>query len=120
MVGDEQRSEAELLGADGETSNLLGVLRALGLKRGQVGKVVLAQAVLLAGISLLPGALAGAGMAYAINRASAAWTGSPAPFEIDLILILGACVLAVVMAVLASLSPARQAVRLSVATAIQQ
>jgi putative ABC transport system permease protein len=97
-----------------------GVLRALGLKRGQVGKVVLAQAVLLAGISLLPGALAGAGMAYAINRASAAWTGSPAPFEIDLILIFGACVLALVMAALAALAPARQAVRLSVATAIQQ
>ncbi|MGH7174242.1 MAG: FtsX-like permease family protein, partial [Gemmataceae bacterium] len=97
-----------------------GVLRALGLKRGQVGKVVVTQAVLLAGISVLPGALAGAGMAYAINRASAAWTGSPAPFEMDFMLIFGACVLAVVMAVLAALSPARQAVRLSVATAIQQ
>jgi putative ABC transport system permease protein len=97
-----------------------GVLRALGLKRAQVAKVVVAQAVLLAGISLLPGALAGIGMAYAINRASAAWTGSPAPFQMDFLLIFGACVLAIVMAVLAALSPARQAVRLPVATAIQQ
>lgn len=97
-----------------------GVLRALGLKRGQVGKVVVAQAVLLAGISLLPGALAGAGMAYVINRASAAWTGSPAPFQMDFLFVFGVCALAVVMAVLAALSPARQAVRLSVATAIQQ
>jgi putative ABC transport system permease protein len=97
-----------------------GVLRALGLKRGQVFKVVVAQAVLLAGLSLLPGALAGTGMAYAINRASAAWTGSSAAFQMDLLLLFGACVLAVVMAVLAALAPARQAVRLSVATAIQQ
>jgi putative ABC transport system permease protein len=96
-----------------------GVLRALGLKRGQVYKVVVAQAILLAGLSLLPGALAGAGMAYAINRASAAWTGSLAPFQIDFLLLFGACALAVVMAVLAALSPARQAVRLSVASAIQ-
>ncbi|MHB1424714.1 MAG: ABC transporter permease [Gemmataceae bacterium] len=96
-----------------------GVLRALGLKRGQVFKVVVAQAVLLAGLSLVPGALAGAGMAFAINRASAAWTGSPAPFQMDFLLIFGACALALVMAVLAALSPARQAVRLPVATAIQ-
>ncbi len=96
-----------------------GVLRALGLKRGQLFKVVVTQAVLLAGLSLLPGALAGAGMAYAINRASAAWTGSPTPFQMDFLLLFGACVLAVIMAVLAALSPMRQAVRLSVATAIQ-
>ncbi len=97
-----------------------GVLRALGLKRSQVFKVLIVQAMLLAGLSLLPGALAGAGMAYAINRASAAWTGSPTHFQMDFSLIFGASVLSVVMAVLAALSPARQAVRLSVARAIQQ
>jgi ABC-type lipoprotein release transport system permease subunit len=89
------------------------------LKRIQVCKMVVVQAMLLASLSLLPGALAGAGMAYAINRASAAWTGSPSSFQMDFLLLFGACVLAVVMAVLAALSPARQAVRLSVATAIQ-
>jgi len=97
-----------------------GVLRALGLKRAQVFKVVVIQAVLLAGLSLLPAALAGTGMAYAINRASAAWTGSPAPFQMDFLLLFGACLLAVVMALLAALAPARQAVHLCVATAIQQ
>lgn len=96
----------------------LGMLRALGLKRRQVCKIVLAQAVLLAGISLPPGALAGIALAFAINRASAAWTGSAAPFQVDGFLILGACVLAVVMAVLAALSPARRAVQLSVTRAL--
>lgn len=95
------------------------VLRALGLKRGQVCKVVVIQAVLLAVLSLLPGVLAGVGMAYAIHRASAVWTGAVAPFQIDILLLLGACAMAVAMAVLAALSPARQAIRLSVATAIQ-
>ena len=96
-----------------------GMLRALGLQRGQVCKVVLAQAVLLAVISLVPGALAGVAMAYAINRSSAAWMGSPAPFQIDATLVLGSCVLAVLMAALAALSPARQALRLSVTRALQ-
>jgi putative ABC transport system permease protein len=95
-----------------------GLLRALGLKRRQVGKVVVAQAVLLAGISLLPGALAGVGMAYAIHRAGAAWAGPQAAFRIDALLVLGCCVLAVVMAILAAVVPARRAVRLPVAHAL--
>jgi putative ABC transport system permease protein len=102
-----------------DQSREFAVLRALGLKRGQVCKIVIAQAALLAGLSLLPGALAGAGMAYAIHRAGAAWTGSQAPFEMDFLLLCGACALAVAIAVVAALPPARQAVRLPVATAIQ-
>jgi len=101
-----------------EQTRELGLLRALGLKRSQVGKVVLAQAVLLAGISLLPGALAGVALAYAIHRSSASWAGPQATFQIDCLLVLGCCVIAVVMAVLAAVSPARQAVRLSVARAL--
>jgi putative ABC transport system permease protein len=95
-----------------------GVLRALGVKGKQVRKLVLAQAMLLASISLLPGSLVGIAMAFTINRAAAAWTGSLPSFQVDYGLILGACGLAVVMAVLAALSPARQAMRLSVAQAL--
>ena len=97
----------------------LGLLRALGLKRGQVGKIVLTQSVLLAGISLLPGALAGTALAYTIHRASTTWTGPQAAFKIDGYLILGCCLLPVVMAVLAAVWPARQAVRLSVSRTLQ-
>jgi putative ABC transport system permease protein len=95
-----------------------GLLRALGLKRRQVSKVVLAQAVLLAGISLLPGALTGIALAYAIHRANASWAGPRAGFQIDGLLVLGSCMLAVGMAVLAAISPARRAVRHSVAKAL--
>jgi len=96
-----------------------GVLRALGFKRGQVVKVVLAQAALLAAISLLPGTIAGVAMAYSIHRASAAWAGPQTAFRIDGCLILGACVLAVVMAVVAAIAPSRKAVQLSVARSLQ-
>jgi putative ABC transport system permease protein len=92
-----------------------GLLRALGLKVGQVGKVVLTQAALLAGISLLPGAIAGVALAYAIHRSSASWSGPQAAFRIDGLLVVGSCVLSVVIAVLAALLPARRAVRLPVA-----
>lgn len=96
-----------------------GVLRSLGLKRGQVCKIVVAQAVLLAGLSLLPGAAAGAGLAYVIHRASAPMTGSPSSFQMGFLLVFGAWV-AVVVALVAALSPARQTVRMSLATAIQR
>ncbi len=95
-----------------------GLLRALGLKRHQVGKVVFTQAALLAGISLLPGSLVGVALAYAIHRSSASWAGPQAAFQIDGLLVLGSCVLAVVMAVLAAGLPARRAVRLLVAQAL--
>lgn len=95
-----------------------GLLRALGLKRKQVGKVVLTQAALLAGISLLPGAVAGIALAYAIHRSSASWSGPQAAFHLDGLLVLGCCVLAVAMSVLAAVLPARRAVRLSVAQAL--
>jgi putative ABC transport system permease protein len=101
-----------------DQTRAFGLLRALGLKRGQVGQVVLAQAVLLAGISLLPGALAGVALAYAIHLASASWAGPQAAFQVDGLLVLGCCVLAVVMAVLAAVAPARRAVQLSVARAL--
>ncbi len=97
-----------------------GVLRALGLKHIQVGKIVVSQAVLLAGMSLVPGVLAGIGMAYAIHRAGAAGAGGAMPFKMDSMLIAGSCAVAVLMASLASISPARQAVRLPVTQAIHQ
>jgi putative ABC transport system permease protein len=102
-----------------DQSREFGLLRALGLKRSQVAKVVLAQALLLAGISLLPGSLAGVALAYAIHRAGTSWAGPQAAFQIDGLLVLGCCGLAVVMAVLAGVAPARRAVRLSVQRALQ-
>jgi putative ABC transport system permease protein len=94
-----------------------GVLRALGLKAGQLRKVVLAQALLLGCVGLLPGAGAGVALAYLINRTTAS-LGPPVPFHFDGPVVFGCCGLALVIALLAALLPARKAARLPVVRAL--
>jgi putative ABC transport system permease protein len=96
----------------------LGILRALGLTRGQVRKLMRTQALLLAGSIILPGVVAGVGLAYLLNRTSASWGGTPAPFHLDAFVIGLACTLVPLVALLAALVPARRAARLSVTAGI--
>jgi putative ABC transport system permease protein len=100
-----------------EQTRELGVLRALGMKRGQVRRLVLTQAGLLGVIGLIPGAVAGLGLAYLINR-GASWVGPPVDFRIDGLVVSGGCVLALAIALAAALWPARQAARLPVIRAL--
>jgi len=93
----------------------IGVLRALGLKRGQVRLVVLAQGVLLGSVSVVPGSGGGVALAYLIHRLAAAGVGLTTPFRVDGLLVVACCTSAVIVALLASLLPARRAVGLSVA-----
>jgi putative ABC transport system permease protein len=102
-----------------EQTRQLGLLRALGLTRAQLRRMVTAQAVLLASISLLPGVLVGVALAWAIHHASSAWAGPQAAFHLHGLVVAGCCILAVVMAILAALVPARRAARLSVIQALQ-
>jgi putative ABC transport system permease protein len=101
-----------------EQARALGVLRALGLKRRQVCRVVLTQALLLGGVSLGPGALAGVGLAYVINRSSTSWVGPPVTFEIDAPVVGVGIALALGIAFVAALLPARRAARLPVIGAL--
>jgi putative ABC transport system permease protein len=96
-----------------------GMLRALGLTGGQVYTMVVLQALLLGAMSLVPGAFAGVALAYVINRSSAAWSGPPVAFQIDGLVVIGCSVLALAIALLAALAPARQAARLPVTRALQ-
>jgi putative ABC transport system permease protein len=97
----------------------LGVLRAVGLDRRGVYRVVLAQALLLWGVSVAPGAVCGVALAYLIHGASACWAMAPAAFALDGLVLGGSCVLALATAVLAALLPARRAARLAVVRAIR-
>ncbi len=96
-----------------------GVLRALGLNRGQLYRIVVAQAVLVWGVSLLPGVLGGVALAYVINRGTAAWTGPPVAFHLDGLVAAVSCGLALVTALVAALIPARRAARLLTVRALQ-
>ncbi len=97
----------------------LGVLRAIGMKRSQVGKLVLAQALALGTISLVPGALGGILLAFLVNLSTYPLTGQPVPFHLDGWQTAGCLGGALVIATLAALVPARRAARLAVIQALQ-
>jgi putative ABC transport system permease protein len=97
-----------------------GVLRALGMKPGQLVRTVLTQALLLGGISAVPGALVGVALGYAINRGSASWTASPVAFTVDPIWMAGCCALALLVTAAAALIPARRVAGLAVVAALQR
>jgi putative ABC transport system permease protein len=94
------------------------VLRVLGMKGGQIGRVVVTQALLLAGLSIPPGVLAGLGLAYVISRSSAAWVGVPISFRVEATVVAGCCGLALGCALLVSLVQARRAARQALLSAL--
>jgi putative ABC transport system permease protein len=97
----------------------LGILRALGMKRQQLGKLILAQALVLAVVSCLSGTPAGVLLSYLMNLATPGLLGHHVPFRIHTWYVI-VCVLGLsVLAVLAALVPARRAARLAVIDALR-
>jgi putative ABC transport system permease protein len=97
----------------------LGVLRALGMRRGQLARWVVAQASALALASCLPGAPMGVLMAFLMNRSTPALIGHVIPFHIDYGFVAACAGGVAALAVLASLLPARRAARLPVIDALR-
>src|SRR5262249_52295346 len=95
-----------------EQTRELGVLRALGMKRVQVAKMILSQALAMGVIGLIPGAAAGLALAYLMNLAWYPLTDIAVPFRPQASLILGALAAAQAIAVVAAIFPARRAARL--------
>jgi putative ABC transport system permease protein len=102
-----------------EQTRDVGVLRAIGMKRRQVGKTILSQAIALAVISLIPGVPVGIALAYFMNLATHALVGQPVQFRLDAPIVGGCALLALVIATLAAFWPARRATRLPVVQALQ-
>jgi putative ABC transport system permease protein len=102
-----------------EQTRELGVLRAVAMKRRQVCKMILAQALAIGVISTLPGAVLGALLGYAVSNATYATVGLPIPYVLEPGLLIGGIVVALMVAGLASLPPARRAGRLSIIRALQ-
>jgi putative ABC transport system permease protein len=101
-----------------EQMKTFAVLRSLGMKSGQVVRLVLSQALFLGLLTLLPGSLAGVGLAWLISNGSSSLAGAPMTFRLDPVVVAGACSLAVASAMLAALVPARHAVRMPVLDAL--
>jgi putative ABC transport system permease protein len=98
----------------------IGVLRALGMVRGQVRRVIIAEAITLGLVSLAPGLALGVGLAFLINQSITLLLGHEMAFALDLTLAIGCSVIVLIIAVAASLGPARRAARIEVIQALHQ
>ena len=78
-----------------EQTREVGLLRAVAMTRGQVRKMVMAQAVGLGVISLAPGAVVGIAIAYLLNKGSYAVSGQPVDFHVQPVLVVGSFVVAI-------------------------
>lgn len=97
----------------------IGVLRAIGGERGQIRKMVLLEAVAIALIGVVMGAVANVFNTYFLVRTAAVLlAGFTIPFAFPLSLILMTLPLVVAIALMAAWWPARRAVQLKVVEAI--
>ena len=97
----------------------LGVLRAIGMQRWQVHRMVLIQALTIGLVSLLPGVIGGIATAYFMNVPAESLTGRAIPFVVRPSIIAMAMSTAIVVTLFAAWFPARYATRLSIVKAVK-
>jgi putative ABC transport system permease protein len=102
-----------------EQTRELGVLRAVAMKRRQLRRLVIAQAVTLGLVSLVPGVIFGLLLSYALVVSTYPVTGIHLDYDMHATMLIGCPMVAVVIAVAAALPPARRAARLNVVAALQ-
>jgi putative ABC transport system permease protein len=101
-----------------ERTREIGVLRAIGATRAQVRRLVVAESLLLAMVGTALGLLAGIALGYAlVTYIGASVYATTYYFPVGGILLTIA--LALIMALLASVLPARQAARIKIIQALQ-
>jgi putative ABC transport system permease protein len=102
-----------------EQTRELGLLRVVGMTRSQVKALVLAQAVILALLGLVPGVAAGVTSAWLSNRIFAALFGHVVAFQLQPLLVVGCFVVGLILATLAAFAPAQRASNLAPLSAIR-
>ncbi|MDB4973553.1 MAG: transporter permease protein [Myxococcaceae bacterium] len=97
----------------------VGVLRALGMLRGQVRKMVVVEATLIGGVGALGGILVGLGVGYILLRHIAGFQmGWHLPYQLPLASILTMLAVTLPVSALAGFFPARKAAGLVVSEAL--
>lgn len=102
-----------------ERTREIGVLRAIGATRSQIRRIVLVESLILGATGTALGLLAGLALGYSLTAVVGSTFTSSAVFYFPLGGILFAIALALVMALLASILPARQAARVKIVQALQ-
>jgi putative ABC transport system permease protein len=102
-----------------EQTRELGVLRAVGLTRRQLYKVVLWQALAIGLVSLVLGTVIGLAYAYVFNVLSHLLLAHAVAFQIDIPLITGCLAVAMTIAISSAFLPARRAFTLQPVRALQ-
>jgi putative ABC transport system permease protein len=102
-----------------EQTRELGLLRVVGMTRSQVHASILAQAVTVALIGIVPGAAAGILSAWLSNRIFAALFAHVVAFRLQPLLVAACFAGALCLAVLAAFLPARRASHLAPLEAIR-
>jgi putative ABC transport system permease protein len=101
-----------------EQSRELAMLRVVAMTRGQVRKLIFAQAVLMGAVSLLPALAAGVGVAYMINLMTMPVTGHAIRFGVHPLMIVSVFAAAYVIVVAVAWLPAERAARLSTSSCL--
>jgi putative ABC transport system permease protein len=101
-----------------ERTREIGMLRATGATRGQVRQMVLAEALLLAGVGTIFGVLAGLYLGYVLITAMA-WVGYPVSYFFPTEGIVVAILVGMIFGAIAAIIPSREAARLEIVRALQ-
>ncbi len=102
-----------------EQTREIGMLRVVAMTRGQIRRMILSQALIMAIIGVLPGVLLGVGVASVINLSTMIVTGHAVRFQWYPQFMLVAVVAEILLVILAALFPAERAARLNLAKALQ-
>lgn len=102
-----------------EQTREIGMLRVVAMTRSQIRKMILAQALIMGIIGIVPGVLTGLWIHFVINLTTMPVTGHDVLFKIYPWLIVGAPLFELLVVVVASMVPAERAARLNVSIALQ-
>jgi putative ABC transport system permease protein len=102
-----------------EQTREIGMLRVVAMTRWQIRKMILAQALLMGIIGIVPGVVTSIWVAYTINLSTMPVTGHDVKFNLYAWLVAGAPTFELLIVVVAALIPAERAARIHVSNALQ-
>ena len=101
-----------------EQTREIGMLRVVAMTRWQIRRMILAQALIMGIIGIVPGVFTGLWIHYVINLTTMPVTGHAVLFTIYPWLLVGAPIFELLVVVVASMVPAERAARLNVSSAL--